>query len=147
MKHRSEFKHGFTSRGCLHCAIIKTLHGFLEKTAHKSRDVQFFPSKCSKLDFKNLQNLKTTWKSPEQPAELTQKISKSDKNNTLIKSYFVTIVGRYCWSQLWVNCWFFHNWCNYWTSLKLGSHLPKKLFSLLQWKPFKNGEKLFFISS
>ena len=42
MKYRSEFKHGFTNRGCLHCAILKALHSFQEKRAHKSRDKQFF---------------------------------------------------------------------------------------------------------
>ena len=32
MKYRSEFKHGFNNRGCLHCAILKALHGFQEKS-------------------------------------------------------------------------------------------------------------------
>ena len=42
MKYRSEFKHGFTNHGCLHCAILKAVHGFQEKRARKSRDMQFF---------------------------------------------------------------------------------------------------------
>ena len=42
MKYRSEFKHDFTNRGYLHCAILKALHGFQEKRAHKSWDMQFF---------------------------------------------------------------------------------------------------------
>ena len=42
IKCRSEFKHGFTNRGCLHRAILKALHGFQEKRAHRSRDMQFF---------------------------------------------------------------------------------------------------------
>ena len=42
MKYRSEFKHGFTNRGYLHCAILKALHVFQEKRACKSRDMQFF---------------------------------------------------------------------------------------------------------
>ena len=33
---------GLTNCGCLHCAILKALHGFQEKRAHKSRHVQFF---------------------------------------------------------------------------------------------------------
>ena len=45
MKYRSKFKHGFTNRGNLHCAILKALHGFQEKRAHRSRDIQFFFSK------------------------------------------------------------------------------------------------------
>ena len=48
MKYRSEFKHGFTNHGCLNCATLKVLHGFQEKRAHKSRDMQFF--------FQNVQN-------------------------------------------------------------------------------------------
>ena len=39
MKDRSEFKHGFTNRGCFHCAILKALHGFKKKSAHKTRDI------------------------------------------------------------------------------------------------------------
>ena len=42
MKYRSEFKHGFTNHSCLHCAILKALHGFKEKSANKARDMQFF---------------------------------------------------------------------------------------------------------
>ena len=42
MKYRSKFKHCFTNRGYLHCVILKALHGFQEKGAHKSRDMQFF---------------------------------------------------------------------------------------------------------
>ena len=28
MKYKSEFKHGFTNRRCLQCAILKALHSF-----------------------------------------------------------------------------------------------------------------------
>ena len=48
MTYISEFKHGFTNRGCLHCAILKALHSFIIKRAHKLRDIQFF--------FQNVQN-------------------------------------------------------------------------------------------
>ena len=48
MKYRSEFKHGFNSRGCLQCAILNALHGFQEKRAHKSRDIFLRFSKCLK---------------------------------------------------------------------------------------------------
>ena len=37
MKYRSEFKHGFTNRACLHCAVLKALYEFQKKRAHKSR--------------------------------------------------------------------------------------------------------------
>ena len=36
MKCRSEFKHGFTNRVCLHCAILKALHGFKEEICNFS---------------------------------------------------------------------------------------------------------------
>ena len=42
MKYKSEFKHGFTNRDCLHCAILKALHGFKEKSPHRTTDIQFF---------------------------------------------------------------------------------------------------------
>ena len=48
MKYRSEFTHGFTNCGCLHCAILKALHDFQEKRVHKSRGKQFL--------FQNVQN-------------------------------------------------------------------------------------------
>ena len=42
MKYKSEFKHRFTNCGCLQSAILKGLHGFQEKRAHKSKGMQFF---------------------------------------------------------------------------------------------------------
>ena len=48
MKCRSEFKHGFTNRDCLHCAILKALHEFQENRAHKPKGMQFFLEKCLK---------------------------------------------------------------------------------------------------
>ena len=70
MKYRSEFKHGFTNRGCLQCAILKALHGFQKKRAHKSRDMQFFLQNGILKIFRMFKN---NMNSPEQPAELTQK--------------------------------------------------------------------------
>ena len=52
MKYRSEFKHGFNNRGCLHCAILKALHGFQEKRSHKSRDMPFFSQHVQNENFK-----------------------------------------------------------------------------------------------
>ena len=80
MKCRSEFKHGFTNRVCLHCAILKALHGFKEEICN-------FSFKMFKMSFSifwkylilkiNIQNfiifLKTMWNSLEQPVQLTQK--------------------------------------------------------------------------
>ena len=31
---------GVTNRGCLHCSTLKILHGFQNKRAQKSRDMQ-----------------------------------------------------------------------------------------------------------
>ena len=64
MKFRSKFSHGFTNRGCLHCAILK---------AYKARDMHsFFQNETFKI-FKMFKQLNTTRNSPEQPVELTQK--------------------------------------------------------------------------
>ena len=61
------------SRGCLHCAILKALYRFKEKRAHKARDFSF---KMFKIGFlRSRKSLKTTNNSPEQPAELTQKLA------------------------------------------------------------------------
>ena len=62
MKHRSKFKNGFTNCGCLHCAILKALHGFQEKRAHKSRDMQFFLQNIQNKNFKILKMFKNNMK-------------------------------------------------------------------------------------
>ena len=62
MKHRSKFKHGFTNCGCLHCAILKALHGFQEKRARKSRDMQFFLQNIQNKNFKILKMFKNNMK-------------------------------------------------------------------------------------
>ena len=41
LKFRLKFNHGFTTHGCLQCAILTALYGFKEKRAHKARDSQF----------------------------------------------------------------------------------------------------------
>ena len=62
MKYRSKFKHGFTNRGCLHCAILKTLHNFKEKRAHKTRNMQFFFQNAQNEIFKLLKIFKNNTK-------------------------------------------------------------------------------------
>ena len=118
---------GFTNCGCLHCAILKALHGFQEKRAHKSRDMQFFlhyvQNEIFKI-FKMLKNMDFT----RAACWINSKISNRDKNSTLI----IFLFCHYCWLLL---------WCNHWKS---DSHFVKKLFYLLQWKPFKNYEKCFY---
>lgn len=56
MKYRLEFKYGFTNRGRLHCATLKTLHGCKEKRA-KSKRYEIFPPKFSKRDFQDFENV------------------------------------------------------------------------------------------
>ena len=43
IKFRSKYNHGFTNRGCVHCAILKALYGFKEKetTRQKIRNFSF----------------------------------------------------------------------------------------------------------
>ena len=62
MKYISEFKHGFTNRGYLHCANLKALHGFREKRAHKSRDMQFFLHNVQNEIFKIFKMFKNNMK-------------------------------------------------------------------------------------
>ena len=62
MKYRSEFKHGFTNRGCLQCAILKALNGFQEKRAHKSGDMQFFLQNVQNKIFKIFKMFKNNMK-------------------------------------------------------------------------------------
>ena len=61
MKNRPEFKHDFTNRSYLHGAILKALHGFQEKRAHKSRDMQFFLQNVQN-DFKIFRMFKNNMK-------------------------------------------------------------------------------------
>ena len=58
MKFRSKFYHGFTNRGCLHYAIIKTLYCFKEKREHEARDTQFFLQNVQNKIFKILKMFK-----------------------------------------------------------------------------------------
>ena len=50
VKYRSEFKHGFTNRGCLHCATLKALHDFQEKEP-TSQGIRNFSFKMFKMRF------------------------------------------------------------------------------------------------
>ena len=55
------------------CTVLKALHGFKDKSAHKARDMQFFLENVQNEIFKILKMFKTTWNSPDHPAELTEK--------------------------------------------------------------------------
>ena len=131
MKNRSEFKHGFTNRSYLHGAILKALHDFQKKRAHKSRGMQFFLIQNDFLqnDLKTFRMFKNNMRFTRAACWINLKISNRDINITLI-----TFLCHYYWSFL---------WCNYWKSLKLGCHLQKKLHYLRQWKAFKSDGRCF----
>ena len=57
MKYRSKFKHDFTNRGCLHCAILKALHAFKEKKSPQGKRYAIFPSGYLKWDFQDFENV------------------------------------------------------------------------------------------
>ena len=118
---------GSFNRGYLHCTILKSLHGFQEKRALKSRDMQFFLQNVPNEIFKILK-MSSEQKFIRAACWINSKISNRDKNTTFMTFLFC----HYCWSLLW--------W-NYWKSLKSGSHHQKTLLYLFQWKPFKNDEK------
>ena len=60
MKYRSEFKHGLPNRGCLHCAILKTLHRCQEKNP-LSQGIRNFFFKMFQMSFSRfLKCLETT---------------------------------------------------------------------------------------
>ena len=130
MKYRSEFKHGFTDRGYLHCATLITLHGFQEKRAHRSKHMLFFLQNVPNEIFKIFKMFENNMKFTRAACWINSKISNRDKNTTLI-------IFLFCHSCLLLS------WYNYWKSLKLDSLLQKTFLDLLQWKPIKNNEKCF----
>ena len=95
MKYRSEFKHGFTNRGCLYCAILKALHGFKAKRAHKARYMQFFLQNVQNEIFKILKMFKNNMKFKRAACCFNSKITNIDKNTTFIIFLFATIVSHY----------------------------------------------------
>ena len=128
MNYRLEFKHGFNNYERLQSAILKALHCFQEKRAHKSKDMQFFFENAQIEIFKVFKRFKSNMKFTRADCWINSTISNNDKNTILM----IFLFCHYCWSLL---------WCNYWKSLKSTFHDPKKSFYLLQWKPFKNDEK------
>ena len=83
MKYRSEFKHGFTNPGYLHCAILKSLYGFKEKRALKARDMQFFLQNIQNKIFKIFKMFKNNMKFTRAACWLNTNIINTDKNTTL----------------------------------------------------------------
>ena len=89
MKSISTFNNSFTSRSYLHCAILKALYSFKEKSAHKVREMQFFLQNVQNVIFKILKMFRN-----------------KVKNTTLM----ILLFCHYFWSLL---CW------NYWRYLML----------------------------
>ena len=83
------------NRGYLHCAILKDLHAFKEKDALRHGTCVFF-FKMFQMRFSRFSKcLKTTWNSPEQPAELTknkQQRQKHHAHNIPILSLLLVII-------------------------------------------------------
>ena len=106
MKFRSKFNHGFTYRGCLHCAILKALCSFKKKRAHKEKDMQFFLQNSQNVISKIAKMLKYNMKFARSVCWINSKISNRDKNTT----FMIFLFCHYCRSLF---------WCNYWRSLML----------------------------
>ena len=136
MNYRSEFQNSFTDRGYLPCAILKALHGLQKKRAHKSRDMQFLLQNVQndllQNDLKIFRMFKNNMKFTRAACWFNSKISNRDKYITLI-----TFLCYYYWSFL---------WCNYWKSLKSGSHLPKNYFICFNESPLKVIENAFYFT-
>ena len=62
MKYRSEFKHGFSNCGYLHCAILKVLNGFQEKESTNQVIMQFFLQNVQNEIFKIFKMFKNNMK-------------------------------------------------------------------------------------
>ena len=62
MNYRLEFKHGFNNYERLQCAILKALHCFQEKRAHKSKDMQLFFENAQIEIFKVFKRFKSNMK-------------------------------------------------------------------------------------
>ena len=131
MKYRSEFKHGFSNRGCLQYAFLKALHGFQEKRAHKSRDMQCFLQNFQNEIFKILKMFKHNMKFTRAACWIKSKISNRDKNTALM----IFLFCQCCWSLL---------WCHYCKSLKFDSHFLKNCFICFNESPLKIMKSAFY---
>ena len=122
------------NRAYLQCASIKALLAFREKWYLKSRDIEFFLQNVLNEIFKIFKMFENNMEFTRAAYWINSKISNRNKNTALI----IFLFSHYCCSLL---------WCNYWKSAKVGSHHQKTLLHLLQWKLFKNYEKMLFTSN
>ena len=113
-KDKSECKHGFTNRGCLHCAILKALHGFPKKRALKLRNMEFFLQNVQNEIFKIFKVFKNSMKFSRAACWINSIKINRCKSTILI----IFLFCHYCWSLL---------WCNFWKSLKSVLPFHKKI--------------------
>ena len=118
------------NRGYLHCAILKALHGFQEKRALKSKDMQFFLQNVPNEIFKIFKMFENNMKFTRATCWINSKISDRDQNTKLT----IFLFCHCCWLLL---------WCSYWKSLKSEFHHHKTLLYLL----FISSSKLSLLSS
>ena len=133
MKYRSEFKHGFTNPGYLHCAILKPLCGFKEKRALKSRDMQFFLQHIQNEIFKIFKMFKNNMKFTRAACWLNSKIISRDKNATLT----IFLFCHSYWSFL---------WCHYWKSLSRTPTFQKNYLICVNESPLKMMKNPFYFT-
>ena len=130
MNFLSKFNHSFTNRDCLHYALLKALHDFKEKWAHKAdrqeicnfflQNVQKEISKILEYHFRKQTEIHQ--RSLLKKAQKKQlKKSNRDKSTTLM----IFLFCHYCWSLFWQNYWrSFMLWNSYsWSHLKLTAQI------------------------
>ena len=88
LKFRSKFNPGFTSHGCLHCAILKGLHSFNEKRDQKLRDIKFLLQNVQNKIFEILKVFKNN---------INSKINSSLQHRThsMLRLYLLIIMLNY----------------------------------------------------
>ena len=91
MKFRWKFKYDFTSHGCLRCAIIKVLHNFKEKRAHKPRYVQQFFQYFQNKTLEILKMFKNNMKFTRTACRINSKIS-NRQQHSIVGHFYVIIM-------------------------------------------------------
>ena len=115
----------------MHCAILKALHDFQEKSDLKSRDMQFFLQNVPNEIFKIFKMFENNMKFTRGACWINSEISNRDKNTTLV----IFLFCHYGWSFL---------WCKYWKSLKSDFHHQKNYFVCFNESPLKMMKNVFY---
>ena len=88
MKFRSEFRDGFTNRGCFHSAALKALTRFQEK---KSKDMQFFLQNVQTEIFKIFKMFRNNIKFTRVNSKISNR-QKHQAQNILFLSLLLVII-------------------------------------------------------